>query len=446
MSLPARRDLVIRAAYVLTMDPRLGDLAVGDVHLREGRIHAVGAQLDADDALEIDGTGMVVLPGLVDTHTHLWTSHLRGRFGDSAEATYFRTRNRLARGFSAEDMYHGSRLGAAECVFSGITTAADFCHNAAGEEFVAACLAGLGETGLRTRFLFGATPAMRPDESMDLGLLQRLAGNWRAFAGEAPVTLGLAWRGPLGFTGIEPGRTAGPAPAIARREIEAARALGLPVAVHVSGPTAAAQFEGLVQGAFLGPDLQLVHLSNATPEQLRRAAAFDASVSLTPYTELRVGYGITHLGDYLDSGVRVGLGIDSTSLAGSADLFGVMKLCQLLEAGRKRDELAVPARRLLALATSEGARSLGMDAEVGSLTPGKRADVIVVDTRSLNLAMLVDDPAHALVEAARPNDVDTVIVDGRLLKRRGALTALDRGAVVAGARDSMRRVDQRLGA
>jgi cytosine/adenosine deaminase-related metal-dependent hydrolase len=371
---------------------------------------------------------------------------MRGRFGDSTDTTYFRTRNRLARGFSADDMYHGSRLGAAECVFSGITTAVDFCHNAAGEEFVAACLAGLGETGLRTRFLFGATPPMRPEEPMDLGLLQRLAGNWRALAGEAPLTLGLGWRGPLGLTGIEPGRTAGPAPAIARQEIEAARALGLPVAVHVSGTTAAAQFEGLVQGEFLGPDLQLVHLSNATPEQLRRAAACDAAVSLTPYTELRVGYGITQLGDYLDSGVRVGLGIDSTSLAGSADLFGVMKLCQLLEAGRKHDELAVPARRLLELATLDGARSLGLDAEVGSLTPGKRADVIMVDTRSLNLAMLVDDPVHALVEAARPNDVDTVIVDGRLLKRRGALIAVDSAAVVAGARDSMRRVDQRLGA
>ena len=144
MSLPARRELVIRAAHVLTMDPRLGDLAAGDVHIREGRIRAVGARLDADGALEIDGAGMVVLPGLVDTHTHLWTSHMRGRFGDSPEATYFRTRDRLARGFAAEDMYHGSRLGAAECVSSGITTAADFCHNAAGEAFVAACLAGLG--------------------------------------------------------------------------------------------------------------------------------------------------------------------------------------------------------------------------------------------------------------------------------------------------------------
>jgi cytosine/adenosine deaminase-related metal-dependent hydrolase len=127
-------------------------------------------------------------------------------------------------------------------------------------------------------------------------------------------------------------------------------------------------------------------------------------------------------------------------------MFGVMKLCQLLEAGRKRDELAVSARRLLELATLEGARSLGMDAAVGSLTPGKLADVIMVDTRSLNLGMLVDDPAHALVEAARPNNVDTVIVDGRILKRRGDLTAMDSGAVVAGARDSMRRVDQRLGA
>lgn len=444
MNLPARRDILIRRAYVMTMDPALGDIEVGDVHIHGGRISRVASHVDVDGVMEIDGTGMIVLPGLVDTHTHLWTSQMRGRFGDTPDAIYFRTRNRLAKGYTAADMYHGSRLGAAECVFSGITTAADFCHNADGEEFIRACLKGLGETGLRTRFLVGAIPTMRPTDSIDLDLLARLAGDWQSAVGEAPLTLGLAWRGPLGVTGIEPDRKGSPALAVAQKEFEIARALGLPIAVHVSGINAAAQFDGLVRGNFLGKDVQLIHLSNATQDQLRIAAEFDAPISLTPYTELRVGYGITHLGEYLDSGARVGLGIDSTSLAGSADMFGLMKLCQLVEAGRKQDELAMPARKLLELATIEGARSLGMDSQIGSLTPGKRADVIMIDTRSINMGMFSDDPAHLLVEAARPHNVDTVIVDGRILKRSGELTVLNSELVVAEARQSMQEIDRRL--
>jgi len=446
MNLPERRDMVIRGAYLMTMDPDLGDLKTGDVHIHRDRIAAVGQGLSVAGAVEIDGSGMIVLPGLVDTHTHLWTSQMRGRFGDTPESIYFRTRNRLAKGYTAADMYQGSRLGATECVFSGITTAWDFCHNAAGEEFILACLRGLGESGLRTRFLVGATPTMRPAQTMDLELLRGLVQHWAAVAGPAPLTLGLAWRGPLGVTGIEPERQASPALAVARAEFEAARALALPIAVHVSGVNATSQFEGLVQGNFLGPDVQLIHLSNATPNQLRIVAETDTAVSLTPYTELRVGYGITHLGDYLESGARVGVGIDSTSLAGGADLFGVLKLFQLLEAGRRKDELAISARRLLELATIAGARAIGMDAEIGSLTPGKKADVIMIDPRAINLGMFADDPAHLLVEAARPHNVDTVLVDGRLLKRHGKLTAVDGNEVVREAAQSMRDVDRRVSA
>ncbi|HSV79668.1 MAG TPA: amidohydrolase family protein [Ramlibacter sp.] len=446
MNLPERRDILIRGAYVMTMDPELGDLKAGDVHVQGDRIANVGQGLSAAGAVEIDGGGMIVLPGLVDTHTHLWTSQMRGRFGDTPDSIYFRTRNRLAKGYTAADMYHGSRLGATECVFSGITTAWDFCHNAAGSDFILACLKGLGESGLRARFLMGATPTMHPTEPMDLDLLRGLVKDWAIVAGPSPLTLGLAWRGPLGVTGIEPDRKASPAVAVARSEFEAARSLGLPIAVHVSGINAAAQFEGLVQGNYLGPDVQLIHLSNATSSQLRIVAETDTAVSLTPYTELRVGYGITNLGDYLDSGARVGVGIDSTSLAGGADLFGVLKLFQLLEAGRKKDELAISARRLLELATIAGARAIGMEAEIGSLTPGKKADVIMVDPRAINLGMFADDPTHLLVEAARPHNVDTVVVDGRILKRHGKLTAVDADQVVREAAQSMREIDRRVSA
>ena len=119
-------------------------------------------------------------------------------------------------------------------------------------------------------------------------------------------------------------------------------------------------------------------------------------VSLTPMTELRVGYGVTQLGDYLtryEVRLRDRLELD----AGVSDMFTVMKMFQNIEAGRTQNELAVAPRKLLQLATIEGARSIGLDSQIGSLTPGKRADVILVNTRALNFAVLVDDPAHMLV-------------------------------------------------
>src|SRR5262245_50296034 len=154
-------------------------------------------------------------------------------------------------------------------------------------------------------------------------------------------------------------------------------------------------------------------------------------------TELRVGYGVTQLGDYLAAGMKVGFGIDSNSLAGVSDMFTVMKMFQNIEAGRMKNELAVTPRKLLQLATIDGARSIGMDTQIGSLTPGKRADVILVNTRALNLAVLADDPAHMLVEAAQPANVDSVIVDGRVLKRGGAMVGIDVADVIRGARQSI---------
>ncbi len=191
---------------------------------------------------------------------------------------------------------------------------------------------------------------------------------------------------------------------------------------------------------FLGPDVQLVHFTNASAPDIRLAAESGASVALTPLTELRVGYGITQLNDYLEGGMRVGLGVDSSSLAGHASLFQVMKLFQLIECGRLQLETAISARRLLELATLEGARSLGMESELGSLEPGKRADVIMVSTEALNMGRFTDDPAHLLVEAAQPANVDTVIVDGRLLKRAGQMVAIDAERVLRGAAESIEAV------
>jgi cytosine/adenosine deaminase-related metal-dependent hydrolase len=165
-------------------------------------------------------------------------------------------------------------------------------------------------------------------------------------------------------------------------------------------------------------------------------------LSLSPFTELRIGFGFPMTGEYLEAGVPVGLSVDTPTLSGNADMFAIMKAIQNVENARALNEFKLTARRVLELATSEGARSMGLDAAIGSLTPGKRADLIMVDTRHVNLAVLTD-PAHMLVEAAQPSNVDTVVVDGRVLKRGGELVGVDIAAIVADARAALAGVRQR---
>ncbi len=444
-AMPVRREILVRGAYVMTMSPRTGDIPVADVHVRSGQIVAIGKALEAPGAQIIDAGGKIVMPGLIDAHTHLWQSAMRGRFGSTTEQTYFRVRNALSDQFRPSDMYHGTLLGATEAVAAGITTAVDFCHNIRGGEYVAACLQALRDSGIRCRFLFGASTRSLPTKAVDLRYLEQLSGAWSETVEDAPLTLGLAWRGPLGITALGPDQPAVGDIVIAREEFATARKLGLPIALHVSGSAAKRVFDSLCEQEFLGPDVQLVHFSNATIADIRVAAAAGASVVLTPLTELRVGYGITQLGDYLEGGMRVGLGIDSSSLAGNASLFHVMKLFQLIECGRLRQETAIAARRLLELATLEGARSVGMDAMIGSLEPGKRADLIIVSTDALNMGRFTSDPAHLLVEAAQAVNVDTVIVDGRVLKRDGRMVAVDAERVIRGAEQSIAGVVARTG-
>ena len=428
----------------MTMDPVLGDVGDCDVHIAGGRIMAVGPGLDAPGAEALDGRDMIVLPGLIDTHTHLWSTQMRGRFGAAPDQHYFRVRNTLAEGYQAQDMYHGALTGAAESIFSGVTTVVDFCHNIRNPAFAAANLCALVDSGVRGLFLFGAATNSTPDQAIDLEGLETLARSWTEVIGDAPLKLGLAWRGPLGVVSMDSIQAETPDLGVAREEFQVARRLGLPICLHVSGRHAKPVFNALVHGDFLGDDVQLVHFTDATTEDIEIAAEANASVSLTPLTELRVGYGVTRLGDYTAGRLRVGLGVDSNALAGASNMFSLMKLFQLLEAGRLQDEGATSARKLVELATIEGARSIGMAHEIGSITPGKRADVIMVATNALNMASLPDDPANLIVSSAQPANVDTVIVDGRVLKRSGRMTAVDPARVIAGARRSIAEIVQRV--
>ena len=244
--------------------------------------------------------------------------------------------------------------------------------------------------------------------------------NWTQFSNDGLISLGLAWRG---MGGNNPA-TAIP-PEIYKREIEAARKLGLPISVHASGSRpVVGQIDTISKAGLLAKDMQLIHANFATADEIKAVAAAGATISISPFTELRIGFGLPQTTKFLDANIPVGLSVDTVELSGNADMFGIMKVVQNAENGIAENEFKLTARRVLQLATSEGARSMGIGDQVGSLKAGKRADLIMVSTRGVNLGVF-GDPAHMLVTAAEPSNVDTVVVDGRILKRGGRLTAMN---------------------
>jgi cytosine/adenosine deaminase-related metal-dependent hydrolase len=431
------RELVIRGGHVITMDPAAGDIPGGDVLVSAGRIAAVGPGLAAPPGTrELDASGLIVLPGLVDTHWHMWNTLLRS-LSEQGQG-YFRASIGLGRAFTPDDSYAGTLLACAEAIHSGITTVHDWCHNVRGPAHAEAGLRALARAGLRARFSYGYAAGHANGEPMDLDGLRGLHQDWAAYSAGGLLSLGMACRG-LG--GSNPRTRV--APEVYRPEIAAARELGLPVTVHACGPRpAAGQIEALAADRLLGPDLQVVHANSATAGEIAQLADSGTAVSLSPYSELLIGYGLPKTAELLAAGVRVGLSVDTTVLTGNADMFAIMKVTQGLANAVAEDEFALTARRTLALATLEGARSLGLGDVTGSLTPGKRADIICVSPAAPNIGILTD-PVHLLVTAAQPANVDTVLVGGAILKRGGVLTNLDAAQVSTDAAAALRRVRDR---
>jgi 5-methylthioadenosine/S-adenosylhomocysteine deaminase len=436
-ALPARNEFVVRNTYLLTMDATLGDIPYGDIHVKNGQIVAVGKNLPAPGAAVIDGRRMIVLPGLIDTHWHMWTTYLRCLAGDTSEKGYFPVTTACGQVMSPDDMYHSTRLAAAEAIYSGITTVSDNCHNVRSHDYAVADIRALREIGIRARWYYGAFRGMPATQGLDMADVEALHKDWASHSNDGLISLGLAWGG-VGST-----RSPRPPEIIdrARKEFERARSLGLPIAVHlgVRENTPPGEVEAHANGNFLGKDVILIHVLSASPAEMKMIAAAGSPVSVSPGSELRIGYGLTKACDFMEAGVLVSVSVDTVPLTGSASLFGILKLLRNAENAKAYDEFKLSARRALEIGTIDGARALGIDDLVGSLKPGKRADLIMVSTDTITMGVFTD-PTHMLVEAAEPSNVDTVVVDGRILKRGGKFTALASQQIVADASASLEAV------
>jgi 5-methylthioadenosine/S-adenosylhomocysteine deaminase len=438
--LPFRGEFIVRGAYVLTMDPELGDIPDGDVHVKNGEIIAVGKQLKAPGAAVLDGNRMILLPGLIDTHWHMWTTFLRGMAGDKIEDGYFPVTTRYGQAMSPLDMYHSTRWAAAEAIYSGLTTVGDNCHNVRSHDHAVADLRALQEVGVRCRWSYGPFRGMQPGQRIDLIDLEEFHRDWANYSNEGLITLGLMWGGvPAHSASAESPEMVD----MARKEAETARRLGIPMCIHlaVRENTPAGQVEA--QREFLGKDLLLIHALAASAAEMKMIASAGSPISVSPGAELRIGYGLTKACEFMDAGIVVSVSVDNVLLTGNANFFAILKLLRNVENAKAFNEFKISARRVLEMGTIDGARALGIDHLVGSLKPGKRADLIMVMTNRINMGVFTD-PTRMLVEAAEEADVDTVVIDGRILKRDGKFTALVPEQVLADAAASLHAVGKRV--
>jgi 5-methylthioadenosine/S-adenosylhomocysteine deaminase len=434
---------LISGGTVLTLDPAFGDLPRGDVLIDDGRIAAIAPSIDAADAERIDATGNIVIPGLIDTHRHTWQSALRHRLGDEDFAGYGCAMLRgLGPLYTADDVRIGNLVGAVAALESGSTTMLDWSHALNTPTHADAAIDALRESGIRAIFAQGwsRSDGLNWTNNSELRHPEDIIRVRRDVlsSDDALVTHAMAGRGPE-MTTID----------VVKRDFGLARELGIRVSMHVGvrdfGPKFRA-VEAMAKAGVLGEDLTLIHICACSAHEFQLMADHGVSASIGPQAEMMIdGCGIPAVGRLMAVGIKPSLSGD-TEVCGTGDLFTQMRMAlaaeRLLTANRLLPDKVPPVkvRDALEFATIMGARACGLERRIGSLTVGKDADVVIVRGTDLNLVP-VSDPVGAIVLAAHPGNVDTVMVRGESRKRNGKLVGVDLPKLV---RDATRSRDELL--
>ncbi|MFI8067714.1 amidohydrolase family protein [Streptomyces sp. NPDC086033] len=420
--------ILLRAGHVLSMDPAVGDLPQGDVLIEDGRIAAVDREIGAD-AEVLDMTGRIVIPGFVDTHRHTWEASIRNVAPDATLDDYFvDILDTFAPLYTPEDVYAANLAGALECLNAGITTLVDWSHINNTPEHPDAAIRALTETGIRAQYAYGSANTSLADYWFESKIaipgedVRRVRTEYFASDGGL-LTLALATRGP-GFCVND----------VVTSEWALARELDIPITVHVAMGRLAGRF-GMVKQlhdlGLLGPDTTYVHCCYFSEEEWRLVADSGGTVSIAPQVETQMGHGWPPVMKAIEHGLRPSLSIDVVTTV-PGDMFTQIRAAFAAERARVnaaswQADVPVPdtmltARQMLDIATRNGAHVAGLEDRTGSLTPGKRADIVAIDATALNVAP-VHDAAAAVALSADVSNVETVIVDGVVRKRDGRLMA-----------------------
>ena len=431
-------SLIVTNATIITMDAQRRILQDGAIAIDGSDIVAVGGAAEIGRQFHatetVDASGQVVLPGLINTHGHVPMVLYRGLADDLPLQEWLQ--NYIfpaeAKTVSPEFVRDGTRLAALEMIQSGTTTFADmyyFEEDIARETKAAGLRAVLGQTIIQFPVADAATPQAG---------LQRARQFVEAFKGDPLITPAVAPHAPYTLDAAS---------------LKASRALavehGVPTLIHVAetreevstskkerGATPVAYLHGL---GVLGPGVLVAHgvwVSDADIALLKQSGA---AVSHNPESNMKLASGTAPLAAYLRAGVPVGLGTDGAASNNDLDMFEAMRTASFLHKVHSLDPSVASAQTVLEMATIGGAAALGMSSSIGSLEPGKRADLIVVSMRAARQTPLYD-PVSQIVYTTRGDDVRTTIVHGKVLMRDRKVMTLDEANVLKAARDWAQRV------
>jgi cytosine/adenosine deaminase-related metal-dependent hydrolase len=432
-SVPRETKFLLRGGFLVTLDDTLGDFT-GDMLVADGKVEALAPQIDPGDAEIVDVSDYLVAPGFVDSHRHVWQSPIRHTGLDwDLPRMFVELFKRFGPNFRPQDVYAATLFGRLAALDAGVTTLLDWAHIQNSPEHADAALRALHEAGGRTVYAHGQ-PGIEPERWMKESTLPHPADirrlRERALPGDdGLVTLAMAARGPE-FTTIE--TTEG--------DVRLARELSLRVTIHIGLGSNGPKYRGVERmhaRNLLGPDITFVHCCNCSDHEFRLMADTGTTASVsTQIAALCSGFGLPATGRLLASGIRPSLSVDS-EMSVSGDMFTEMRAALAAERMLVLNDLQPPkrppsitARDVLSFATREGARTVGLGDKVGSLTPGKSADLILVPRQALNLAPM-GDPVASLVLGGHAGNVEAVLVAGRAVKWGGRMLCCDPRHAVA---------------
>jgi 5-methylthioadenosine/S-adenosylhomocysteine deaminase len=418
---------LIKGGTIVTMDPKVPNLSTGDVLVDGGRIAAVGMNLQSDDADVIDASGSIVMPGFIDAHHHMWLGVMRRMMPDVDDLFAYIdvVAEKLGAHYRPLDMYLSTKLTALASLDAGVTTIIDACHSSRSPGHTDAALDALDDAGIRALHMVGAAMDKKAPTAHLPADLERLAEDWNQGAGL--VRVGLFGQLKLDWWAV-------------------ARDLEMRVLTEFIGGLARLGPEFAKPGV-LGPHNIFNHCTRVPQDTWKMFADAGVNITVNPRSDALFGFDDETFAYQraIDHGLTPALGIDLDTAFGS-DLFGEMHALfgqqrSAMRYRRFRGEENVPTpisvEAVLKAATVNGARAAGLESEVGTLTPGKQADIITVRTNGVAV-FPVSNAIGTIVQAVERSDVDTVMVAGEIRKRAGKLLGVDvakLAADVAVARD-----------
>ena len=448
-------SIILADGWLITMNTRREVLESASVCVEGDRIAAIGTRQQLQhrypEAETVDCSGHIVMPGMVNTHTHLFQTLLKGLGDDMVLKKWFTCMTGpSAVHLTAEDAHVAALHGCVESIRSGVTTLVDFMYVHPQPEMIPAVVEAYEITGMRG-FVCRGFISMGEEYDIPRALIERPAdalGDAKAQirrynrpGGRSQVGLAPCMIWSVDEDGYRQTRKLADEERVLITTHVAETTFELQTAAALYGRT---DTEFLSDIGFLGPDVLAVHCVHCSSHDIRILKHHDAKVSHNPCSNMYLASGCAPIPEMLRSGVTVGLACDGPASSNNHNIIQAMKFAALQQKGVHQDATIITAEKVMELATIDGARAVGLEAEIGSIEVGKKADIVVIDCDNAWMTP-IHHPVSAIVYSALGHEVKTVMIDGRFVLRDGVVPGIDEVALRRHAQRSADELTRRAG-